>query len=233
MEKEIAYVINLPDDYESNEALIFPVLYCLHGYGAPYDTWAVMKPLNDAIDGNYPAIIVTFEGSTHSYVDYPDDPSVQYTRFFFKELVPFVESNYRAGRAAGRRGITGFSMGGYGALHLTLERPDFFSAASAVSGAFDREPGGQADLNLMTRIPALSETEAGALPPLYLNCGAEDRFLEGNRKMAAFLSAMQLDYHYVETGRAGHNWPFWRDLSDDVLQWHYQFFHEIDPTSAE
>ena len=225
MEKDIPYAIVLPATYETESTKTFPVLYCLHGYGAPYDTWAVMSPLLSAIDGDYPAIIVTFEGSTSWYIDHPSDPSIQYTRFFFEELVPFVESTYRAGRSPSMRGVTGFSMGGFGAWHYMLERPDFFASVSALSGAFDRIPNGEGALNPYGRITDRAGT-LGTLPPIYMNCGTADSLLSDNRNMAAHLTALGYSNTLIETSGAGHDWPFWRDTSDELLAWHYASFSE-------
>jgi len=222
---EVAYAIVLPDSYDSEPDRIFPVLYGLHGTGSPYDTWANMPPLKREIDGDYPAVIATFEGKRSFYLDHPTDQSSQYTSFFFEEFVPFVETTYRAGRKASLRGITGFSMGGYGAIHLTLEKPDFFSSTSTLSGAFDRNPFGQTDLVPINRIP-VAAAAGTVLPPIYINCGTADALITDNRQFESLLTTEGYPHVYIETQGAGHNWPFWRDTSEDVIHWHYQYFED-------
>lgn len=222
MDKDVNYRVVLPDGYEDS-AKTYPVLYALHGARADEEPWSVMAPLNNAIDGDFPAIIVTFDAERSSYVDDPADPKTRYTTFFFEELVPFIESNYRAGGKPELRAVTGFSMGGYGAWHYMLEKPDFFSSVSALSGAFDRDPKGQAQWNPFNQIPEMGKDEV-QLPPTYMNCGTLDRFLDHSQRMEKLLKDYGYATTYVETPDAGHDWPFWRDSSDEVIRFHYQHF---------
>lgn len=225
MDKDINYRVVLPNGYSDSDET-YPVLYALHGARANEEPWSVMAPLNEAIDGDFPAIIVTFDAERSSYVDDPADPKSQYTTFFFEELVPFIESEYRAGGRPGLRAVTGFSMGGYGAWHYMLEKPDFFCSVSALSGAFDRDPKGQTQWNPYNRIPIMAEDDV-QLPPTYMNCGSLDRYVDHTRRMQKLMKEHGYTPIFVETSDAGHDWPFWRDTSDDVIHFHYQFF-EMD-----
>lgn len=48
-----------------------------------------------------------------------------------------IDSRYRTVAVPGGRGLMGFSMGGFGALHLALAHPDLFGAAwSLCPGVF-------------------------------------------------------------------------------------------------
>src|SRR6195256_1193043 len=49
------------------------------------------------------------------------------------EFVPMIESSYRVDASRAARGISGTSMGGYGALKLAMKHPDLFGSASAHS----------------------------------------------------------------------------------------------------
>ena len=53
--------------------------------------------------------------------------------FLLREMVPFVEAQFRCG-GAGRRGVFGKSSGGYGAMVHGLLHADFWSAAAVHSG---------------------------------------------------------------------------------------------------
>lgn len=220
MNRGIPYAVVLPDSYETDTGTVFPLLYALHGMGAPYDSWAVMQPLNRAIDAKYPTVIVTFEGEVSWYIDHPGKPEIGYTTFFFEELVPFIESTYRTGGQPGMRAVTGFSMGSFGAWHLMLERPDFFSSVSSLSGAFNRSPDGVTILNLYPRVTAAAESDV-TLPPMYLNCGSEDRLLRDNRDMRHHLEKHGYPATLIETGGGGHNWDFWKNAADELLAWHH------------
>jgi len=230
MNKNINYRVVLPNTYSgrgTDPDKVFPVLYCLHGAGSSEEPWSVMSPLNSAIDGDYPAILVTFFAENSWYIDTPGNSSSQYTTFFFDELVPFIESTYRAGGKPGLRAVTGFSMGGYGAWHYMLEKPDFFSSVSGLSGAFNRSPSNQTQWNPYTQITEMA-TNSITLPPTYMNCGTADGLISDNRNMKTHLTNNGYTTTLVETTGAGHDWPFWRDSSDEIIAFHYQYFSDAE-----
>lgn len=53
--------------------------------------------------------------------------------FVARELVRWVDGNFRTVAAAESRGIAGHSMGGYGAIMLGMKHPDVFGAFYALS----------------------------------------------------------------------------------------------------
>ena len=50
-----------------------------------------------------------------------------------QELVPYIDSKYRTIHTPLARGISGVSMGGYGALHLAMRHPGVSGSVSAGS----------------------------------------------------------------------------------------------------
>jgi S-formylglutathione hydrolase FrmB len=60
--------------------------------------------------------------------------SGRFDDYFFEDLLPYVEANFPA--LAGRRGVTGFSLGGAMAIKAAAQRPDLFASASAYDGTF-------------------------------------------------------------------------------------------------
>ena len=53
------------------------------------------------------------------------------------EVVPFVDARYPTLAAREHRGVSGKSSGGYGALVLSLLRPDLFGALASHAGRQD------------------------------------------------------------------------------------------------
>jgi S-formylglutathione hydrolase FrmB len=146
MERDIQAVVVLPPAYQTDTTRKFPILYTLHGYGAPYDTWAQMPKLRAQLKDK-PFIYTCFDGDNGSYyIDsrFPvktsrekDDTITQtslFKTFFFDEFVPAIDAWYRVDAA--HRAATGFSMGGCGAMTYMLEKPGMFCAASGLSSAF-------------------------------------------------------------------------------------------------
>jgi S-formylglutathione hydrolase FrmB len=58
--------------------------------------------------------------------------------FIAQDVVGYVDSNFRTLAQSESRGITGHSMGGFGALNIAMHRPDVFGAVYSMSpGLFD------------------------------------------------------------------------------------------------
>jgi enterochelin esterase-like enzyme len=55
-----------------------------------------------------------------------------------RDLVDYMDSTYRTIARREARWIEGFSMGGYGALHLTFGHPETYGAVSMIAGALLR-----------------------------------------------------------------------------------------------
>jgi S-formylglutathione hydrolase FrmB len=136
MHRTISYSIAVPAVHFSQTTRRFPVLYAMHGLGAPYATMTGMNATQNAIDAT-PMYVVTFNGDYASwYLDSPLIDSSQFTTFFFDEFILKIDSVWRTRTDGKFRAATGFSMGGFGAVHYMLCRPDMFSSVSSMSGAF-------------------------------------------------------------------------------------------------
>jgi len=58
----------------------------------------------------------------------------RYEDYLVEEVFGYVESEFGVGGTRERRGLLGKSSGGFGALHVAFNRPDFFSAIVSHSG---------------------------------------------------------------------------------------------------
>lgn len=261
MGRGIRAAVVLPPAHAEQPGRRFPVLYALHGSHAPFDTYSKMPPLLSALERT-PMIVAMFDADAASwYLDAPLPQTAhrrqgeaaawgaaapersRFTTFFFDEFIPAVDRRCRTDPR--RRMLTGFSMGGFGAFHYLLSRPQAFVAVSAMSGAFmpiaepderQRErllpligPWPEAaeryraiDLELRLRAAAARGVR---LPPIHFHCGAEDPvpgLTASNRAMAALLPTLGFAATYLETPGA-HDWPFWRDGSAGIMEFHARF----------
>lgn len=65
------------------------------------------------------------------YTNFYNDKSHQYEEFFSKDLTSFIEQEY----PNSKKGIGGFSMGGYGALKIGLKNLESYDVIASFSGA--------------------------------------------------------------------------------------------------
>src|SRR5437762_12953031 len=145
------------------------------------------------------------------------DGSEKWEDVIVTEFVPMIESSYRVNATRNTRGISGTSMGGYGARSIALKHPDLFGSASADSAVllqdlsaakvsagrlqrfqalFDRIYGINSDLtyweanNPMT---LAKDTKKLNGLKLYFECGTEDDY-------GFDLGARQLDEMLTKAG---------------------------------
>lgn len=153
------YSVYLPPGYAASHES-YPVVYLLHGYTQTYSTY--LAPVTAALDsliadGEAREMIVVFVDGNNRLGGsvYQSSPTIgDYETYIVKELVAEIESEYRTLPSRSSRGITGCSMGGYGAAHLALKYPDVFSVASPMSGSYDwKNPGWEGDASLFSLEP--------------------------------------------------------------------------------
>jgi S-formylglutathione hydrolase FrmB len=113
-------------------------MYSLHGYGGSYSNWIIRVPALKKYADDFQILIVCPDGNIGSwYFDSPLDSNYRYETHITAELIPFIDNHYRTIANIKGRAITGLSMGGHGALFLSLKHPDIFGAAGSMSGGVD------------------------------------------------------------------------------------------------
>ena len=129
--------VYLPPNYEATTQR-FPVIYYLHGFMGKDNIFPQMQKILDegiARQKIKPFIFVQadqytlFEGSFYSNSSLTGN----WDEFESKELVEFMDNNYRTLANRESRGIAGHSMGGYGAFKIGMLHPEVFSSIYALS----------------------------------------------------------------------------------------------------
>ena len=133
--------IYLPAGYDRETTRRYRTLYLLHGIFDSHETWtgyfdvpAMLDRLIEA--GDIPAAIVVMPNGGNRYGGgfYMDSPtSGNWATYITRDLVGYVDARYRTRPNAASRAVVGHSMGGYGAIHLSMERPGVFGVAYAMS----------------------------------------------------------------------------------------------------
>jgi enterochelin esterase-like enzyme len=129
--------VYLPPNYDATSQR-YPVIYYLHGFMGKDNIFPQMQAILDAGISKQkirPFIFVQadqytlFEGSFYSNSSLTGN----WDEFESKELVEYIDKNYRTIANRESRGIAGHSMGGYGAFKIGMLHPEVFSSIYALS----------------------------------------------------------------------------------------------------
>jgi S-formylglutathione hydrolase FrmB len=113
----------------------WPILYLLHGRGRhhrslvdPDDTRASL------LEANF--FIVLPDGEDGWYIDSPEITEDRYAAHL-SQLVDLVDSLFPVSHDRRKTGISGWSMGGYGAVLYAEDHPDRFGSLASIIGVLD------------------------------------------------------------------------------------------------
>ena len=245
-------LVVLPPSYDRDTARRYPVLYFLHdGWGneRSLDSNGVVASLSLLMSqGSLPEFLLVAPGAPGSWFSDFHDGVHRYEEFLTGDLIGEVESRYRvlAGRTS--RGITGISMGGYGAFKLALKHPDLYGSVSSLSGAlipmeWEDLPrySGFARWTLKHVFGSSRQDNSLAAndvweilrglhfdrPPFaaHLRAGAQDVY--GLNGVAAQFGAYLTEHGVpasVVLEPGGHDWAYWRRAMPAIAGWHGRQF---------
>ncbi len=141
--------VYLPPGYDAAPSTRYPSIYLLQGMTGQLDMWtnrsAFRRTVPELVDGLFggtdgpppPAAIVVFVDCWTSVggSQFLDSPGTgRYHTYLCDEIVPWVDATFRTEASRQRRGITGKSSGGYGAMITPMLRPDLFGGLATHAG---------------------------------------------------------------------------------------------------
>lgn len=137
--------VYLPPSYSSKPESRYPVLYMLHGFTDDDSKWFgwekhwinLKEVIDEAIgEGLSKEMIVVMPNAYNRFKGSMYSSSVtigDWETFVSKELVEYIDANYRTLANAASRGLAGHSMGGYGTLRLGIKYPEVWSSIYTLS----------------------------------------------------------------------------------------------------
>ena len=139
--RTMKYNIILPPGYDTEEATnrLYPTLYLLHGGGSNFQAWRRFLGV-PSYSLDYEMIVVMPDAGNSLYVNWAqtdDDRLNAWEDYIVTDLIGHVQTNYRAVERREGRAITGFSMGGYGAVTVGLRHPKMFVSVGSQSGSLE------------------------------------------------------------------------------------------------
>lgn len=241
-----------PPSYRRSLDRRYPVLVFLHdGYGdvRTLDRRGVAAELFARMsDGRLPEFLVVAPGASGSWFSDSHDGKRRWEEFLAGDLLREIDARYRTLPGKSERGITGISMGGFGAVKTALKHPELFGSVSALSGALipiaweDLERygwvarlslkkvfGSRPDANTLgaNDVWELLHETRFERPPFdaHLRAGTEDFYGLG-RVAAQFGTYM--NEHGIPTEvvlePGDHDWKYWRRALVAIAEWHAKRF---------
>jgi S-formylglutathione hydrolase FrmB len=223
MYKSFKAVVIKPRAYEDGSRH-FPVVYLLHGWSGNYSNWIAKVPSLKDLADKLELIIVCPDGHYSSwYFNSPVDSAMRYETYIGTEVPAWIDDHYRTIKSRKARAITGLSMGGHGALFISLRHPQSFAVCGSMSGGVDLS----AVRNRFDVLKRLGDTithadnwkeysvinmfdkyRPGDSLSFIIDCGTEDFFYDINHSLHEKLLRLKIPHDYIE--RPGkHDWNYW------------------------
>ncbi len=222
-----------PPGYEGSTGK-YPVFYLLHGAGGDEDAWTNMgraaQIMDNLIAGGKakPMIVVMPNGNANqagAQNEVPPIPSqgeqgmAMYQRLagkfeahLVKDLVPFIEKNFRTQTGKDNRAIAGLSMGGAQTQTITNDNPGMFSYIGVFSmGIMNmRQQSADEVAKLEKERDAKIEALKSSGYKLYwIGVGKDDFVYQSVINLRNTLDKHNFKYVYRES-TGGHTWANWR-----------------------
>ncbi len=213
--------IYTPAGYESGKDKL-PVLYLLHGSGGDEDAWAELGRTCQVLDNLIaegkakPMIVVMpngvyYNNAAPGYAVNMFQPTILNSRSdstkeiedSFKDVISFVESNYRVQKGYQNRAIAGLSMGGRQSCAVSRANPGTFGYVGMFSGVVTAETP-EAEKALAVQM------SKGKAPLLYwIGVGCDDMVKKNAVVLKNYCESKGYPVEYYESD-GGHTWRNWR-----------------------
>lgn len=224
----LMYVYTPAGYNESKKKL--PVFYLLHGGGGDEDAWTTLGRAPQILDNLIasgkakPMIVVMTNGNpgdaaapgaapAKKEVSGQNNPgnmgSGKFEESLVKDVIPYIEKNYRIIANKDNRAVSGLSMGGMQTLYLSNNHPEMFSYFGVMSmGLVDMSRfGGKNDP--AERVKGLEKLKASQPKLYWIGVGKDDFLFQSAQDLRKFLDENKFPYEYRES-EGGHTWTNWR-----------------------
>lgn len=134
--------------------------------------------------------------------------TMSYTNSIVKDIIPYMEANYRIYKDKAHRAVVGLSMGGGHSSTVSRDFPDTFDYvglfSAAVGSATNRD--GSVNQDLLDKLKAQKDK---GFKLYWIGCGTTDFLYQSNIAYMKTLDEMGFPYEYFESD-GGHEWKNWR-----------------------
>ena len=218
--------IYTPPGYETGNDK-YPVLYLLHGAGGDEEAWITLGRTSQIMDNLIaqgkvkPMIVVMPNGNVIQDAAPGEGNEGFYKPQFmvaktmdgtyeanFRDIIKFVESNYRVKADKANRAIAGLSMGGFHSLHISRYYPNTFDYVGLFSAAIMPDQNATSEVYKDIDGTLKKQLENG-YKVYWIGIGKTDFLYRNIVDYRKKLDDMGFKYTYRETD-GGHIWKNWR-----------------------
>jgi enterochelin esterase-like enzyme len=229
-----------PPGYESGSSK-YPVFYLLHGAGDCDDSWSSVGRAGFILDNLFaakkakPMVVVMPAGHTSASSGMGGGggmgPMIDaFSQEFNKDILPYIEGNYRVLTDRSNRAMAGLSMGGMQTLNIAISDLGKYAYigvySSGIFGSGPRTPAAPGAAAPSTPAPSTPDWEQQHLGMLdnaalkkglklfWFATGSEDFLLNTTKASVEMLKKHGFSPVYKETG-GGHTWVNWREYLNE------------------
>lgn len=199
-----------PPGYDQNPDKRYPVLYLQHGWGENEYGWGVQGRAREIMDNliaenkTRPFIIVMIYGMTNETQmgGLRNFDIAPFETVLVKELIPFIDAQFRTIADQPHRAMAGLSMGGMETRMITLRNLDTFSHIGVFSG-------GSIALTNITDLAAFKAKNK----LVFISYGSRELGNTRGGDPKASVEALQaagITSHFYVSPDTAHEWQTWR-----------------------
>lgn len=240
VDRDMPYSVFLPEGYddEANAKTTYPLVIWLHGmfedHNRFHDRGTGAPVLDEMVgDGKLPPCIFVCAngGRTSMYVNRKDE---KWEDLITKDLLGYLEKNYRVSPDRGQRALMGISMGGMAALKIAFKHPELFGTVAVHSSAVLPEDPADLPEGMKRQASRMGLDEVFGNPiekdvwaqenpialadkadnkslkglRIYFDAGTQDRFgfAAGNGELDKVLTKNEIDHTWDLVQGGGHAW---------------------------
>ena len=220
-----------PPGYDTNNKQKYPVMYIQHGGGEDERGWAEQGKTDIILDnliaeGKAKQMIIVIANGNVSTGrgsgGYSTEGMAAFKEEMTKNIVPFIDKNYRTLTDAKNRALCGLSMGGGQAFYVGLASLEYFGSvgvfSSGIFGGINNPTGKEFDAD--KEIPGLlskSQSFNEKLKLFYVSVGEQDPRFEFAKKAVKKFQDSGLKVQF-NSFPGDHEWQVWRKSVNDFAQ---------------
>ncbi|AFK01748.1 esterase [Emticicia oligotrophica DSM 17448] len=221
--------IYTPPGYDKSNKK-YPVMYLLHGGGGDEEVWINRGRANYIMDNLIasgkaePMIVVITNGDVNNIGSVLDRPAFQqkkdntgigamaagvFEKSLVKDVIPYIESNYRVIADADHRAITGYSMGGFHTQNTTNDNPTMFKYIGVMSMGLWSAARNDPNFDKAGYVTKLKALQAAKPKVYWIGMGTDDFLYKSCVELRKVYDEIGFKYIYREN-IGNHDWNSWR-----------------------